>query len=64
MNFFQVTGEVEVAYHDCAVVWAAGDDVVIVWAPVDVQHGACMPAYGGVGLINASRLRKQRAQRC
>lgn len=43
-------------HHDSAVLGAAGDDLVIVRAPVDVQHRASVTAYCWVGLVYAAGL--------
>lgn len=37
--------------------------MVIVRAPVDIQHRACVPAYGGVGLIYTPTLRRGEEKR-
>ena len=43
-------------YHDIAVLRAAGDDLVIVRTPVDVQHRPGVATHRGVGLVDAARL--------
>lgn len=47
------------SYHDCTVLGPAGDDLVVMWTPVDVQHRACVSAHCGVGLVDPARLLKQ-----
>lgn len=46
-------------YHDRAVLGAAGDDMVIVRAPVDVQDRSRMTTYCWVGLVYATRLKQR-----
>ena len=46
-------------YHDRAVLGAAGDDMVIVRAPVDVQDRSRMTTYCWVGLVYATRLERK-----
>lgn len=49
------------SYHDAAVLGAAGDDVVVVGAELDVQDGSRVAAHGGVVHVDTARL--QRPQR-
>lgn len=49
------------SYHDAAILGAAGDDVVIVGAELDVQDGPRVAAHGRVVHVDAARL--QRTQR-
>lgn len=49
------------SYHDAAVLRAAGDDVVIVGAELDVQDGPRVAAHGRVVHVDTARL--QRTQR-
>lgn len=44
------------SYHDAAVVGAAGDDVVVVGAELDVQDGPRVAAHGGVAHVDPARL--------
>lgn len=43
-------------YHHCAILRATGNDMIIVGAPVNVQHWACVTTHCGVGFVNASCL--------
>lgn len=47
-------------YHNSAVLWAAGNDLVVVWAPVYVQHWSCVATYCGVGFVNSTSLKGER----
>lgn len=49
-----------VAYHDTAVLGAAGDDVVVVRTELDVQDRPCVAAHGGVGHVDAPRLQRDK----
>lgn len=44
------------SYHDAAVVGAAGDDVVVVGAELDVQDGPRVAAHGRVAHVDPARL--------
>lgn len=43
-------------HHDCAIFRATGDDVIIVRAPGDVQHGGCVATDRGHILVHTSSL--------
>lgn len=47
------------AYHDAAVLRAAGDDVVIMGAEFDVEDRPRVAAHGGVGHVDTPRLQTQ-----
>lgn len=47
-------------YHDCAVLGATSDDVVIMRTPVDVQHRARVTTYCRVDLVYTASLRDGR----
>lgn len=47
-------------YHNSAVLRAAGNDLVVVWAPVYVQHWSCVATYCGVGFVNSTSLKGER----
>lgn len=51
------------SYHDAAVLRAAGDDVVVVGAELDVQDGSRVAAHGGVVHVDASRLQREQGER-
>lgn len=44
------------SYHHWAVLGAAGDDLIIVGAPVNIQHWTGVPAHCRAGFVDASRL--------
>lgn len=44
------------SYHDCAVLRAASNDMVIMRTPLDVQHWACVTTYCRVGLVYTASL--------
>lgn len=44
------------SYHDAAVLGAAGDDVVVVGAELDVQDGPRVAAHGRVAHVDPARL--------
>lgn len=46
------------SYHDAAVLGAAGDDVVVVGAELDVQDGPRVAAHGGVVHVDTARLQR------
>lgn len=46
------------SYHDAAVLGATGDDVVVVGAELDVQHGPRVAAHGGVVHVDPARLQR------
>ena len=47
-------------YHNSAVLRAAGNDLVVVWAPVYVQHWSCVATYCWVGFVNSTSLKGER----
>ena len=47
-------------YHNSAVLRATGNDLVIVWAPVYVQHWSCVATYCGIGFVNSTSLKGER----
>lgn len=47
-------------YHNSAVLRAAGNDLVVVWAPVYVQHWSCVATYCRVGFVNSTSLKGER----
>lgn len=49
----------KMAYHDGAVLRAAGDHLIVVRTPVDVQHWSCVSTYRRVGLIYTTRLQRK-----
>lgn len=51
------------AYHDGAVLGAAGDDLVVVGTPVYVQHRSCVPAHCWIGLVDPARLQGKTRKR-
>lgn len=50
-------------HHDSAVLGAAGDDLVIVGTPIDVQHRPRVATHCGVGLVNPACLEGRRRKR-
>lgn len=44
------------SYHDCAVLRAASNDMVIMRTPLDVQHWARVTTYCRVGLVYTASL--------
>lgn len=44
------------SYHDAAVLGAAGDDVVVVRAELDVQDGPSVATHSGVVHVDTARL--------
>lgn len=50
-------------YHDGAVLGAAGDDLVIMGTPVDVQHRSRVATHCGVGLVNPACLKGETRKR-
>lgn len=43
-------------HHDCAILGATGNDIIIVWAPGDVQHRGCVATDRGHVLVHTSSL--------
>lgn len=43
-------------HHDCTILRATGNDIIIVWAPGDVQHGGRVAADRGHVLVHTSSL--------
>lgn len=54
----------DLAYHNAAVLRAAGDDVVIVRAKLDVEDGARVATHGGVGHVDTPCLHTQIPPEC
>lgn len=49
-------------HHNCGVLGGAGDDVVVVGTPVDVQHGRRVPRHQRVVLVHPSCLQCRGAE--
>lgn len=53
-------GHSRAAYHNRAVLWTAGNDLIVMWAPVYVEHRSCVATHCRVGFVNATSLKEER----
>lgn len=46
-------------YHNSAVLWTAGNNLVVMWTPVYVQHWPSVATYRRIGFVNSPRLKEE-----